>query len=93
MYNYIYIYHNTCVCVRTCFSVIVFNMTFDHSAGTEMVPMGEGSREEVVKFIIQDETNSNWKSSKCSQSLSLSTAVADLYAAVAKESGTHLVLY
>lgn len=82
-------FSNMHVYTRACF----LNVTFGRSAGTEMVPMGGSSREEVVKFIIRDETNSNWKTPKCSQSLSHSTAVADLYTAVAKESGTHLVLY
>lgn len=40
-----------------------------------------------VSFITKDETTTDWKHSRTNQSLPLSTAVSDLYNAIAKETG------
>lgn len=43
--------------------------------------------EPCVKFIAQDETNTDWTKSRLSYSLSLSSAITDLCSCIAKEAG------
>lgn len=44
-------------------------------------------QEPCVKFIAQDETNTDWTKSRLSYSLPLSSAIADLCSCIAKEAG------
>ena len=43
--------------------------------------------EPSVKFIAQDETNTDWTKSRLTYSLSLSSAITDLCSCIAKEAG------
>lgn len=45
------------------------------------------TQEPCVVFIVKDVTDTDWQKSRYSCSLPLSTAVTDLYSAVAKEAG------
>ena len=44
-------------------------------------------QEPCVKFIAQDETNTDWTKSRLTYSLSLSSAITDLCSCIAKEAG------
>ena len=44
-------------------------------------------QEPCVKFIAQDETNTDWTKSRLTYSLSLSSAITDLCGCIAKEAG------
>ena len=44
-------------------------------------------QEASVFFVVKDTTDTNWQKSRYNYSLPWSTAVADLYSAIAKEAG------
>ena len=48
-------------------------------------------QEPCVKFIAQDETNTDWTKSRLTYSLPLSSAITDLCSCVAKEAGMHVL--
>lgn len=59
------------------------------SVGEEMkiIVHKNNVQEDCVVFVVQDTTDTNWQKSRYTCSLPLSTAVTDLYSAVAKETG------
>jgi 3-hydroxyisobutyrate dehydrogenase-like beta-hydroxyacid dehydrogenase len=62
-------------------------MTTLKNSGSKVMPHNMNMQEPCVKFVIKDTTDTNWQASRYNYSLPLSTAVADLYSAVAKEAG------
>lgn len=55
--------------------------------GLKVVVHDKNVQEPSVVFVVQDTTDTNWQKSRYTYSLPWSTAVADLYSAIAKEAG------
>ena len=59
----------------------------NNAARLQLMTTSALPQEPCVKFIAQDETNTDWMKSRLSYSLPLSSAITDLCACIAKEAG------
>lgn len=59
----------------------------NNAARLQVMTISALPQEPCVKFIAQDETNTDWTKSRLSYSLPLSSAITDLCACIAKEAG------
>lgn len=55
--------------------------------GLKVMVHNNNIQEASVMFLVKDTTDTDWKRSRYTYSLPLSTAVTDLYSAIAKETG------
>lgn len=55
--------------------------------GLKVTVHDKNIQEPSVVFVVKDTTDTNWQKSRYTYSLPWSTAVADLYLAIAKEAG------
>lgn len=61
--------------------------TLGKPEGLKVTLHNNNIQEPSVVFVVKDTTDTDWQKSRYTYSLPLSTAVADLYSAIAKEAG------
>ena len=64
----------------------------DNNSSLEVVVHSASLQEPSVLFVVKDVTDTDWQKSRFNYSLPYSSAVTDLYAAIAKEAGALIII-
>lgn len=74
--------------------VTVVNTAYnaDINENLKMTVHSTNTQEPSVLFVVKDVTETDWQKSRYSYSMPLSSAVTDLYSAIAKEAGSYNIV-